>query len=82
MVITLLFNVCLNDNENLVKYLVDSGADVNKQNNNGITPLFDACDKENNTIVKYLVEHGANVNITLVIVKHQYLTHMIKDMKI
>eukprot|EP00833_Pecoramyces_ruminatium_P001633 jgi/Orpsp1_1/1175665/evm.model.c7180000054754.1 len=41
-------------NENLVKYLVEHGADINKENKDGKTPLFDA--------FKYLVELGADIN--------------------
>ncbi|KAG4083869.1 ankyrin [Neocallimastix lanati (nom. inval.)] len=49
-------------NENIVKYLVEHEADINKETDNGQTPLFDACRKENENIVKYLVEHGADIN--------------------
>ncbi|KAL6625855.1 ankyrin repeat-containing domain protein [Neocallimastix sp. 'constans'] len=49
-------------NENLVKYLVELGADVNKENKFNETPLYCACRKGNEKIVKYLIEHGANVN--------------------
>ncbi|ORX82475.1 ankyrin, partial [Anaeromyces robustus] len=45
-----------------VKYLVEHGADVNKQSNDSTTPLFYACINGHENIVKYLVEHGADVN--------------------
>jgi len=49
-------------NENLIKYLIDLGANVNKENCNGETLLFEACCDENEVIIKYLVEHRADVN--------------------
>jgi ankyrin repeat protein len=57
-----LFMACKGGNENLVKYLVELGADVNKENKFNETPLYCACRKGNEKIVKYLIEHGANVN--------------------
>ena len=58
-----LFYECFKDNSILkVKYLVEHGADVNKENRNGETPLFSACIKGNEAIVKYLMEHGADIH--------------------
>ena len=37
---TPLYKACLNGNIHLVKYLVEHGADVNKENKNGETPLY------------------------------------------
>ena len=45
-----------------MKYLIEHGADINKENNFGEIPLFISCEKGNVDIVKYLVEHGADVN--------------------
>ena len=55
----------------IVKYLVENGADVNKGKPNGsrgfafvpvgTTPLHIAVDSRNLEIIKYLVEHGADV---------------------
>ena len=45
-----------------MKYLIEHGADVNKESKDGTTPLFIACEYGNYAIVKCLVEHGANVN--------------------
>jgi len=53
---------CRNGNENIVKYLVDHGAYINKQNEYGETSLHYACRNGNENIVKYLVEHGADIN--------------------
>ena len=49
----------------MIKYLIEHGADINKENNNGGTPLMFASKNENKTLIKYLVDHGANVNIKL-----------------
>ncbi|ORX79345.1 hypothetical protein BCR32DRAFT_281515 [Anaeromyces robustus] len=38
-----LFNACTNKNETIVKHLVEHGAVINKENNDGITPIFNAC---------------------------------------
>jgi len=41
---------------------VGYGADINKGNNNNITPLSVACYNEHIEVVKYLVEHGTDIN--------------------
>ena len=47
----------------LVKYLVEHGAEINKEKNrDGETPLFNACLSGNEDVVKYLVEHGTDIN--------------------
>jgi len=46
--------------KNIVRYLVEHGADINK--GDGSTPLHLACEKGHKNIVKYLVEHGADIN--------------------
>ena len=58
---TPLFAAVQKGNENIVKYLVEHGADVNEEIY-GNTPLFAAVKKSNENIVKYLVEHDADVN--------------------
>jgi ankyrin repeat protein len=45
-----------------MEYLVEHGADINKEDKDGRSPLFIACKIPNGSMVKYLVEHGANVN--------------------
>jgi ankyrin repeat protein len=47
---------------NIVKYLVENRACVNKPDNNGVTPLHEACYYGHFNIVKYLVENGADIN--------------------
>jgi len=54
-----------NSNKNLLKYLVEHGADINKENIFGEIPLFKACKSGNKDIVEYLVEQveqRANIN--------------------
>jgi ankyrin repeat protein len=65
---SILGDACFNKCFELVKYLVEHGADVNTGKDAGMrTPLFWAAwgmDKKNNDlkIVKYLVENGAEIN--------------------
>ncbi|ORX85834.1 ankyrin, partial [Anaeromyces robustus] len=49
-------------NEDLVKYLIEHGADINKENRGGETPLFLACRSGNKNLVKYLIDLGADIN--------------------
>ncbi|MBW1754176.1 MAG: ankyrin repeat domain-containing protein [Deltaproteobacteria bacterium] len=51
------------DNEELVKFLISKGADVNIKNNYGQTPLQIAADKNNLEIITQLVSHDAEINI-------------------
>ncbi len=46
----------------LVKYLVEQGVDVNKENKYKETLLFLACRNGNKVIVECLVEHGPSIN--------------------
>ncbi|OUM58750.1 hypothetical protein PIROE2DRAFT_22739, partial [Piromyces sp. E2] len=59
---TSLFHSCLNENIKVVKYLVEHGADINKENYERETPLFYACKSGNEAVIKYLVERGADIN--------------------
>ncbi|KAG4094566.1 hypothetical protein H8356DRAFT_1360433 [Neocallimastix lanati (nom. inval.)] len=49
-------------NKELAEYIVEHGADINKEKKNGETPLFNTCRSENKELVEYLVEHGADLN--------------------
>jgi len=55
-----LFNACESGNKTAIKYLLEHGADINKENTLGETPLFIAYSKGNKNVVQYLVEKGAN----------------------
>ena len=57
-----LFCIQLNENLDIVRYLAESGVDVNNGTSDGFTPLQEAVLKENIDIVRYLVESGAAVN--------------------
>jgi len=59
---TPLFIACQEGHIAIVKYLVDHGANLNREDYDGWTPLYFACKKEYIIIVKYLVDHGANIN--------------------
>lgn len=48
--------------EDIIIFLLDSGADPTISTNQGSTPLFDACFSNNLNIIKSIVEHGADVN--------------------
>jgi len=74
---TPLFIACKKGHINIVKYLAEHGADINKETyakyilwtfdtgeevSRGLTPLFFACQEGHENIVKYLVDHGADIN--------------------
>lgn len=43
-----------------MRFLIENGADVNNQNNDGNTPLHIACDKNNKEAIFSLLSHGAD----------------------
>ena len=47
---------------NMVKLLLDKGADVNKKTEYGKTPLHYACIGDNLDMAKFLIDNGADVN--------------------
>ncbi|ORX55833.1 ankyrin, partial [Anaeromyces robustus] len=51
-----------NGNETIINYLIEKGADIHKENNDGETPLFFVCENGNENGVRYLIEHGAQIN--------------------
>ncbi|ORX78214.1 hypothetical protein BCR32DRAFT_181333, partial [Anaeromyces robustus] len=60
-----LYIACKNGNEKLVKYLINNGADINKESQDIMdckTPLMIACELGYESIVHYLIEHGANID--------------------
>ena len=58
-----LFKAVMHQNYDMIKLLVENGANVNAQNNINHTPLMYATEISNFNIVKYLVEHGAYINM-------------------
>ncbi|ORX63511.1 ankyrin, partial [Anaeromyces robustus] len=56
---TPLFSACESGNENLVKYLMEQGAEINVMSRCNHTPLYTACQSGYENIVKCLLEHGA-----------------------
>jgi len=59
---TLLFIACKNRNLILVKYLIELGLDINKENDYGETPFFNACESRNLELVKYLIKCGIDIS--------------------
>jgi len=60
---SLLHYVSYNNWLTTVKYLIESGADIDIQDKYNYTPLYDVTFCNNINIVKYLVDQGANLNI-------------------
>ena len=52
-----------NGHNDIEKMLIEAGADVNKQYNDGMTALYKAAENGHNDIAKILIEAGADVNI-------------------
>ncbi|NWI62728.1 MYPT2 phosphatase, partial [Todus mexicanus] len=52
---------CIDENLDMVKFLVENGADVNQQDNEGWTPLHAVASCGYLNIAEYLISHGANV---------------------
>ena len=57
-----LFCIKLYKNKDIIRFLLDSGADVNYRTKSGFTPLYHAVQKENLDIVRLLDQSGADVN--------------------
>ena len=74
-----LLDAIINENLELVKYLVEHGADVNAKYDNGSTVLMEASVYGTLEIVKYLVENGAeNINKALMIVSSKGYLEIVK----
>lgn len=61
---TALFMATLKDRVDVVKFLIEKGAQVNVQNRYGVSPLLLCAESGNYELVQALVKAGANVNIT------------------
>ena len=61
---TALFMATLKDRVDVVKFLINKGAQVNVQNRYGVSPLLLCAESGNQDLVQALVEAGADVNIT------------------
>lgn len=61
---TLLTFACFKVKIDIVKLLLDSGADPNKTSGGGMAPLSTAVSMGDISIVQLLLQHGANVNLT------------------
>lgn len=60
---TPLHYACSFATEEIVKTLIESGANVNVQNGNKDTPLHDAVARKQEAIVKILLDNGADAGI-------------------
>ncbi|MCX8065158.1 MAG: ankyrin repeat domain-containing protein [Candidatus Hydrogenedentes bacterium] len=54
-----------NNREDIVKYFVDNGADINAKDSSGASPLSIALEVDNLALAKYIVEKGGDVNVEL-----------------
>ncbi|KFO75946.1 Protein phosphatase 1 regulatory subunit 12B, partial [Cuculus canorus] len=59
--LTALHQACIDENLDMVKFLVENGANVNQQDNEGWTPLHAVASCGYLNIAEYLISHGANV---------------------
>ncbi|RWS06381.1 protein phosphatase 1 regulatory subunit 12A-like isoform X4 [Dinothrombium tinctorium] len=61
--LTALHQACIDDNIEMVQYLIEHGADVNCCDNEGWTPLHATASCGHSSIVKLLLENGADPRI-------------------
>ncbi|XP_030053732.1 protein phosphatase 1 regulatory subunit 12C isoform X1 [Microcaecilia unicolor] len=59
--ISALHQACIDENLEVVEFLVDHGANVNQADNEGWTPLHVAASCSYLEIAEYLLKHGANI---------------------
>ena len=58
----LIYAVCYAD-LNIVELLIKNGADVNKNDSNGVYPLHVAINRQNDIICDFLIKNGALINV-------------------
>jgi ankyrin repeat protein len=56
------FPVHLISQTDVLKYLLEHGANVNQTRNDGVTPLYMSAQHGNLPVVQYLIDSGANIN--------------------
>ena len=54
---------CYVGHENIFRYLVEHGANVNEADEEGETSLYQACEEGHEGIIEYLIEHGADGDV-------------------
>ena len=47
----------------IIRLLLEAGADVNAEDNDGWTPIMFAASKKHEEVVKFLIDHGANISV-------------------
>ncbi|CAF0976258.1 unnamed protein product [Rotaria sp. Silwood1] len=62
--VTILWAAAATNNFEIVKLLVEYGANVNHTTKTNSTPLRSACYNGNIDMARYLIEHGADINIS------------------
>ena len=75
------FFACSGGNEEVVKYLVELGADINEKARFTGTSIFKACSSGNEALVKYLIELGADTNKKMNLVNLHYFLRVIVEIK-
>ncbi|KAL4135538.1 hypothetical protein QTP88_007144 [Uroleucon formosanum] len=60
---TMLHKACDYGHLDIVEYLIQNGADINKKDNFGITPLLCALWENHFKVAKYLIDKGAITNL-------------------
>lgn len=67
--------------EEVVKILVERGAQVNVQSQNGFTPLYMAAQENHDGVVKFLLSKGANqtlaTEVVLVYLCRKYFLYLV-----
>lgn len=66
----------------VVQYLIQHGANIQDQNDEGDTPLMRAVDLGCEHVVQYLIDHGANILIQNHSGKTAYKLARIKEIKL